>query len=146
MVLVVVQAATLLLSISLGGAGAAAPYFGSDFTPTTEDNMNGEYVHSVTPGGKPGLFPQQFKDYPGGVEAYTFYSPAITTRYSQVWWAPLAPIPLGDLTKKYDGKKVVIVGWEIDQVRKTAAGDVSVPITASYNHHYGKADRFPTHA
>ena len=82
----------------------------------------------------------------GGVESFDVYVGPFTSLYSQVWWAPLAPIPLGDLTKKYDGKKVVIVGWEIDQVRKTAAGDVSVPITASYNHHYGKADRFPTHA
>jgi hypothetical protein len=32
---------------------------------------------------------------------------------------------------------MAIVGWEIDQVRRTPAGDVSVPISASYNHHFG---------
>merc|ERR1719293_291539 len=31
---------------------------------------------------------------------------------------------------------MAIVGWEIDQVRKTPDGDVSVPISASYNHHF----------
>jgi hypothetical protein len=45
---------------------------------------------------------------------------------------------------------MAIVGWEIDQVRKGAGPngeDVSVPISASYNHHYvshmaGAAARF----
>ena len=31
---------------------------------------------------------------------------------------------------------MAIVGWEIDQVIKTKNGDISVPISASYNHHY----------
>ena len=60
------------------------PDFGSDFSPTQNENMNGEYALASTPGGKPGLFPKHFKDYPGGVESYDVYSPAITTRYSQV--------------------------------------------------------------
>ena len=54
-------------------------------------------------------------------------------RYTpQVWWAPLAPVDLGELAKKYEGKSVAIVGWEIDQVQRTPNGDVSVPISASY--------------
>jgi len=99
--------------------------------------MNGEYPFSTTPGGTPGLFPKAYKDYPGGVEYFEFYSPAITTLYSQVWWSPLEPIKLPEeMVKKYAGKAAAIVGWEIDQVRKTDKGDVSVPVSASYNHHY----------
>lgn len=55
----------------------------------------------------------------------------------QVWWSPLAPAPFPDeLVKKYAGKAMAVLGWEIDQVRKTPDGDVSVPINAQYNHHY----------
>jgi hypothetical protein len=55
----------------------------------------------------------------------------------EVYWAPLDPAPLPDeMVKKYNGTSVAIVGWEIDQVRRTPSGDVSVPISASYNHHY----------
>ena len=42
-----------------------------------------------------------------------------------------------ELVNKYNGKGMAIVGWEIDQVRRTPQGDESVPISASYNHHYG---------
>jgi len=99
--------------------------------------MNGDYVFSTTPGGKAGLFPKQYKDYPGGVESYDVYSPPITTLYSQVWWKPLETIPMPEeMVKKYNGTGMAIVGWEIDQVRRTPNGDVSVPISASYNHHY----------
>eukprot|EP00039_Didymoeca_costata_P022118 m.3773 g.3773 ORF g.3773 m.3773 type:complete len:792 (-) comp2823_c0_seq1:19-2394(-) len=131
--LVVVVVAALLSVVV-----AVAPNFGPNFKPTQADNMNGEYVFSTTPGGKEGLFPKAYKDYPGGVEMYEVYTPAIKTLYSQVWWSPLAPADLPDeLVKKYAGKKAVFVGWEIDQVQKTAQGDISVPISASYNHHYG---------
>lgn len=41
-----------------------------------------------------------------------------------------------EIVKKYNGSAMAIVGWEIDQVRRTPEGDVSVPISASYNHHY----------
>ena len=101
-------------------------------------NMNGEYVFSSTPGGTPGLFPKQYRDYPGGVSSFDVLSPAMTTLYSQVWWKPLRPTHFPDeVVMAYHGKKMAIVGWEIDQVRKTADGDtVSVPISASYNHHY----------
>jgi len=107
------------------------------FEPTTENNMNGEYVFSPTPNGIPGKFPKQYKDYPGGVEFYDAYSAPITTRYSQVWWQPLVPTKLPEkMVNKYNNKKMAIVGWEIDQVIKTKNGDISVPISASYNHHY----------
>ena len=68
---------------------------------------------------------------------YDSYSPPMTTFYSQVWWSPLAPTPMPPaMVKKYAGKAMAIVGWEIDQVRRTPDGDVSVPISATYNHHY----------
>jgi hypothetical protein len=62
----------------------------------------------------------------------------MTTYYSQVWWAPLAPVPFpADFVKKWAGKDVAIVGWEIDQVVKNSDGtETSVPINACYNHHY----------
>ena len=40
----------------------------TDFVPTNEPNMNGDYVFTATPGGTPGLFPKAYKDYPRGVE------------------------------------------------------------------------------
>jgi len=127
----------LLVNVFVSGLNNQVPDFGPDFKPTTELNMNGEYHFTVTANGKPGLFPNNFKDYPGGVEAYDYYTPAITSYYSQVFWAPLDATPLPQaMVDKYAGKKAAIVGYEIDQVRKTPQGDVSVPITASYNHHY----------
>ena len=102
-----------------------------------EGNMNGEYVLSSTPGGTPGLMPKEYKDWPGDVDFFDAYTPMMSTFYSQVWWSPLAPSKLPEeMVRKYDGKYAAIIGWEIDQVRKTAKGDVSVPISASYNHHY----------
>ena len=125
------------LTLAFAPATHAAPNFGPDFVPSVADNMNGKYPISTTPGGKPGLFPERYADYPGGVEYFDAYTPAMTTLYSQVWWKALAPTPLPDeIVKKYSGKGMAIVGWEIDQVRRTASGDVSVPITATYNHHY----------
>ena len=82
----------------------------SSFSASTQDNMNGKYVISTTPNGKPPKdgstvpdgFPKRYADYPGGVESYDIYSPPMTTLYSQVWWSPLAPVKLPDeLVKKY---------------------------------------------
>ena len=55
---------------------------------------------------------------------------------STVWWSPLAPARCPPVIKACNGTGMAIVGWEIDQVRQTPGGDVSVPISASYNHHY----------
>ena len=38
--------------------------------------------------------------------------------------------------KRFDGKGMAVVGFEIDQVRRTDSGDVSVPISVAYNHHF----------
>ncbi len=113
------------------------PNFGAKFVPSQQENMNGDYSSSTTPGGKAGLFPVPFREYPGGVESFDVLTPAITTLYSQVWWAPLAPVDLpAEMVQKYANRSVAIVGWEIDQVQQTPHGDLSVPISASYNHHY----------
>ena len=129
----------MMAGLTLGSVAAGTPMQG--FAPSHQDNMNGEYPLSKTPGGKASHI-KRFADYPGGVESFEVYSPPMTTLYSQVWWAPLAPAPFpASIVKKYAGKGMAIVGWEIDQVRKGAGPDgedVSVPISASYNHHYGK--------
>lgn len=126
-----------LLVLSAASAFKAPEFNLPGFIPSQEGNMNGDYVFSSTPGGTPGKFPEAYKDYPGGVEYYDVYSPPITTLYSQVWWSPLAPTKMPDeMVKKYAGVGMAIVGWEIDQVRRTPDGDVSVPISAHYNHHY----------
>jgi hypothetical protein len=53
-------------------ATAAAATVAAGFTPTKDDNMNGEYHISQTPNA-PGNFSTNFKDYPGGVEYFEVY-------------------------------------------------------------------------
>ena len=80
------------VTISLAVAAAAAvPDFGPTFNATTRPNMNGEPILSATPGAKPELFPKNFRDYPGGVEAFDVYSPPMTTLYSQVTVPGVSP-------------------------------------------------------
>lgn len=128
-------------------SGTKIPVFGPDFVPSNLDNMNGLYPLSRTPGAMPNsessssstLLPRNYKDYPGGAESFDVYSPPMSTLYSQVWWKPLEPVELpSDVVEKYAGKGMAILGWEIDQVLQTVDGedDISVPISASYNHHY----------
>lgn len=121
------------------GKASTVPDFGPGFVPSSLENMNGQYPFTPTPGAGPAnLFPKKFKEYPGGVESFDVYSPPMTTLYSQVWWQALAPAELpAEIVKKYNGTGMAVVGWEIDQVRRTPDGDVSVPISASYNHHFG---------
>jgi hypothetical protein len=61
----------------------------------------------------------------------------ITHLYAQVWWKslPVEPLP-AELIQRFDGKAMAIMGYEVDQVRKTPQGDVSVPINMAYNHHH----------
>ena len=109
------------------------------FIPTTAKNMNGDYLLSPTPKG-PNVqekFPTQFKDYPRGVESFDIYSPLVRTYYSQVFWKGLPPVALPkDIVERYHGIGMAVVGFEMDQVRKTPDGDVSVPINVAYNHHF----------
>jgi len=71
------------------------------------------------------------------VEYFDAYSPVINSRYSEVYWTMMDPVPLDkEIIDKFKGKTLAIVGYETDQVIRTASGDVSVPITHAYNHHY----------
>jgi len=99
--------------------------------------MNGDYTLSETPHSNTSLFPIQFKDYPGGTEYFDVYSPPIKTLYSQVFWTRLPSVPLPEeIVTRFAGKPIAVVGFEVDQVRKTPDGDVSVPINVAYNHHF----------
>ena len=85
-----------------------------------------------------GNWSTDFKNYPGGVRAVEVYAGPIKTTYSQVFWTSLPAVPLPpELVAEFDGKVMALVGFEADQVRRTPEGDVSVPITIAYNHHYG---------
>jgi len=102
------------------------------------DNMNGAYILSTTPHQAVNNWSTHFKDYPGGVEYFEFYVGPITSTYAEVFWTPLPRVNLTDsIIQKFDNKAMAVVGIEADQVRRTKDGDVSVPITVAYNHHYG---------
>ena len=100
------------------------------FHPTREPNMNGKYELAETAGSDTSKYPD-FRDYPGGVEYFDVYSPLITQRYSQVYWKALPPVQLPEATvKKFDGRTMAIVGFEVDQVQTptvSAAGGSSKP-------------------
>ena len=54
-------------------------------------------------------------------------------RRLQLDTVPLPP----DIVARFAGRPMAVVGLEWDQVRRTPAGDVSVPMSVAYNHHYG---------
>ena len=77
--------------------------------------------------------------YGKGVKYFDAYSAPFETLYSQVWWAGLPPLPLPkDVVEEFAGGKIMaVVGFEVDQViRGPGVDDISVPISAAYNHHY----------
>ena len=120
-----------ILSTALAGAG---------FTPSTQPNMNGGYLITKTPGAPDNkTFPTDFKDYPGGVDYFDVYHGPIKTLYSQIFWKSIANDIPQEIVERFDGKVMAIVGIEMDQVRRTPAGDVHVPISAAYNHHHDTA-------
>ncbi|CAJ1420409.1 unnamed protein product [Effrenium voratum] len=114
------------------------------------ENLNGDYVLSQTPGASETQqkFPVHFSDYPGKPDYFDVYSPPIKTLYSQVFWSGLPPVDLpSEVVQRFEGKGMAVVGFEVDQVRRTDQGDVAVPITVAYNHHFettmiGKRSRF----
>ena len=58
-------------------------------------------------------------------------------RYSQVFWTGLPAVDLPqDIVDRYHGKGMAVVGFEVDQVRRTPEGDMQVPINFAYNHHF----------
>ena len=51
------------------------------------------------------------------MRSFDVYSPPMRTLYSQVWLKPLAPVELpAEIIQQFNGTKMAIVGWEIDQV------------------------------
>lgn len=100
--------------------------------------MNGEYRLATQGSGapKPNAFPTNFMSYPGGVESFDAYHGPINSTYSQVWWTSAEDALPQDIVDRFAGKVMAIVGVEMDQVRKTPHGDVSVPINIAYNHHH----------
>jgi hypothetical protein len=112
------------------------------FVPMDAPNMNGGYFRSETGTERGARQPvKQFKDYPGGARFFDVYSPVFSTLYSQVYWDALPPVNIPqDVIDRYaNGGVMAMIAIECDQVRKNATGDgkdVSVPISAAYNHHF----------
>ena len=94
-----------------------------------------QYQLAATPNGSATKWSTNFKDYPGGVESFEFYSGPISSTYGEVFWTSLPETKLPqDIVKRFAGKGMAVVGFEVDQVRKTPDGDVSLPINLAYNH------------
>ena len=82
-----------LIAVS-SAAMATVPNFGPGFNASKDDNMNGEYVFSKTPGAgnMEDLFPKRFADYPWVTEKRWFL-PALPKK--KEGWSPNNPKPAG---------------------------------------------------
>ena len=99
-------------------------------------NMNGEYLISNPDTTAPTPWTSDYSKF-DGVEFFDAYSPAISTKYGEVFWTMMDPVPLDEaLVARFKGHTMAVVGYETNQVMKTPEGDVSVPITWAYNHHF----------
>jgi len=100
-------------------------------------NMNGVYALTNTPKQIRGKFSTNYADYPGSAEYFDVYSPPITSTYAEIFWKTMDTVPLPPaIVARFAGKPMAVIGLEWDQVRRTPAGDVSVPMSVAYNHHY----------
>merc|ERR1712130_949680 len=108
-------------------------------TPVTKkvSNMNGLYTISNPNPAATNEFNSDYNSF-SDVEYFEVYSPPISTKYSEVYWTMMDPVPMDkDLVSRFQGKTMAIVGYETDQVIVTEGQpDVSVPITHAYNHHF----------
>eukprot|EP00005_Dracoamoeba_jomungandri_P011599 CAMPEP_0174265228 /NCGR_PEP_ID=MMETSP0439-20130205/25700_1 /TAXON_ID=0 /ORGANISM="Stereomyxa ramosa, Strain Chinc5" /LENGTH=693 /DNA_ID=CAMNT_0015351583 /DNA_START=91 /DNA_END=2172 /DNA_ORIENTATION=+ len=96
--------------------------------------MNGEYV-IANPNSRIATFSTDYGAK--NAEFFDVYSPPIQTVYAEVYWTMMDPVKLpAEIVKRFDNKVMAVIGYEVDQVRKTPQGDVSVPIFWAYNHHY----------
>jgi len=103
---------------------------------TVTNNMNGDYLLSNANTDSPQKWDSSYAKFEN-VEYFDAYSPVINSKYSEVYWTMMDPVPLEQaVIDKFKGKTLAIVGYETDQVMRTPTGDVSVPITHAYNHHY----------
>ena len=99
-------------------------------------NMNGDYLISNPDPLAPNPWSGDYSKF-DDIEFFEVYSPPISTKYSEVFWTMMDPVPLGpELVARFAGKTMAVVGYETDQVMRTDGGDVPVPITWAYNHHY----------
>merc|ERR1712012_633752 len=99
-------------------------------------NMNGDYLISNPDPNTPSSWSSSYSKFED-VEFFDVYSPPISTTYGQVFWTMMDPVPLDPaLVARFKGKTMALVGYETDQVMRTAEGDVPVPITWAYNHHF----------
>eukprot|EP00051_Salpingoeca_urceolata_P013699 m.173227 g.173227 ORF g.173227 m.173227 type:complete len:766 (+) comp17867_c1_seq2:212-2509(+) len=77
-----------------------------------------------------------------GSPFFEVYSPPLRSRYSQVFWKLMDPVPLPEhIIKRYNGSAMAVTGYEVDVVRRVpdpngTLVDVSVPCYESYNHHF----------
>jgi len=98
--------------------------------------MNGDYIISNANPSSEQPWSGDYSKYED-VEYFDVYSPPISTRYGEVFWTMMDPVPLDKkLVERFAGKAMAVVGYETDQVMRTETGDVSVPIIWAYNHHY----------
>ena len=99
-------------------------------------NMNGDYLISNPDPSAPSGWSSSYSKFED-VEFFDVYTPPISTTYGQVFWTMMDPVPLDpDLVARFKGKTMALVGYETDQVMRTPEGDVPVPITWAYNHHF----------
>ena len=103
------------------------------------ENMNSDvYKISNLNFSSPIQFSTNYNEINSSYEYFDVYSPPITSRYGDVYWTMMDDVKLpDDIITRFQDKYIAIVGYESDQIFKTPNGDVSVPITWSYNHHYG---------
>jgi len=99
-------------------------------------NMNGDYIISNANPASDEPWSGDYAKYEE-VEYFDVYSPPISSRYGEVFWTMMDPVPLDkEIVDRFNGKAMAVVGYETDQVMRTETGDVSVPIIWAYNHHY----------
>ena len=105
---------------------------------TLSSNMNGDIYGISNPDqNSKTQFSTVYSDINSKYEYFDVYSPPISTRYGDVYWTMMDSVNLPqNITQRFDNKVMAIVGYEQDQVFRTPDGDISVPITWAYNHHY----------
>lgn len=105
---------------------------------TTSSNMNGDIYGISNPDQNSKIqFSTVYSDINSKYEYFDVYSPPISSRYGDVYWTMMNSVELPEnITQRFNNNVMAIVGYEQDQIFRTPHGDVSVPITWSYNHHY----------
>ena len=83
-------------------------------TPIT--NMNGDYIISNSNPSSATEWSGDYSKYED-VEYFDVYSPPISTKYGEVFWTMMDPVPMDkDLVERFSGKTMAVVGYETDQV------------------------------